>query len=91
VRRLSCAFLAVWLLAGAAPLKRPVPRRPAPAAPARKQQRETKQKGPRAFLDVKTWYLDYEVTVHSKGSGKDMHSSTTAKFALDFSDLGPSR
>jgi len=74
-----------------APAKRAAPRRPpTPAPPADKEPEPPKKEGPRAFLDVKTWYLDYEVTIVSMGSGKEMHSSTTAKFALDFSDLGPS-
>jgi hypothetical protein len=72
-----------------APARRSPQRRPAAPAPADEDE-PPKKEGPRAFLDVKTWYLDYEVTVVSQGPGMEMHSSTTVKVALDFSDLGPS-
>ena len=74
------------------PPGRPAPRQASPPArnPADWQPDFKPKTGPRAFLEVETWYLDYEVTVVHQGPGMEMHSNTTAKAALNFSDMGPS-
>jgi hypothetical protein len=94
---LAATLLATSIASAATPVKRsgtrnaPAPRRPTPPRPPADEEDEPPaKKGPRAFLDVKTWYVDYSVDVVSKGPGREMRSSTTTKMALDHSDLGPS-